>query len=188
MDPNAQPPVQPISQTPQTSSQPVIPISNQPLTLDPNQLSEPAQTTPSPAQQAVPAQQLSRPIPTPPNPVSGPHKEIAPIRQVPVVEAPVTEYIRPTEVSPQLNQEVVEAGVEVVNNPEQPQLTQEHKTAGLEPAKEAVPVTVPLQPTIQLPYSAQQVKEIEKKVPISESKHWLAALTEYLLKKIQGAV
>jgi len=93
--------------------------------------------------------------------------------------------VRPR-VAPQLPQEVAEAGVEVVTNSEQPQLTPAHQAVGIEPAKEAVPVVIPTQPTIQLPYTALEVKQIEKKVPISESKHWLAALTEYLHKKIGG--
>lgn len=185
MDPNTRPPVQPSQQVAQTVTQPIVPVSDQPLTLDPNQMSEVSSQSQPPAQPVI--QPLSRPIQAPQNPVSGPHKEVAPVRQMPTAEAPVAEYVRPTEVAPQLQQEVVDAGVEVVHNPEQPQLTQEHKAVGLELAKEAVPVTIPAQPTTQLPYSAQEVKEIEKKVPISESKHWLAALTEYLLKKLQGA-
>lgn len=196
MDSSAQQPLSPQPQvvqptapvTPQAQA-PVVSVSNQPLTLDPNMLSTPmpqasvAQPVAQPVQPQVPPQTVApiQPIQSPQYPVSGPHKEAAPIMQ-----APVSEYVRPTEVAPQLQPEVREAGVEVVTNPEQPQLTQEHKAVGLEPAKEAVPVVIPTQPTIQLPYTAQQAKEIEKKVPVAESRHWLAVLTEYLLKKLQG--
>ncbi|CAN5126076.1 hypothetical protein BH09PAT1_BH09PAT1_4990 [soil metagenome] len=186
MDNTTQPPVQspPVEQAAipvqVVASPPVVPISNQPLTLDPNQMSEPA-VQQALVQPVAPVQ--AQPIQTPANAISGPHKEAGP-----VMMAPVAEYVRPTEMAPQLQAEVAEAGVEVVNNPEQPQLTQEHKDVGIEPAKEAVPVIIPTQPSIQLPYTSLEVKNIVKKVPISESKHWLAALTEYLLKKIQGVV
>ncbi len=186
------PPTQAIPQVQQVAAPqtpvPVVPISDQPLTLDPNMLSTPApqaQATPQvsqqPVQQPVQPTVQPQPIQAPQYPVSGPHKEAMPVRQ-----APVAEYVRPTEVAPVLQQEVAEAGVEVVHNPEQPQLTPEHKAVGIEHAKEAVPVTIPMQPSIQLPYTPSQVQEIEKKVPISESKHWLAVLTEYLMKKLQG--
>ncbi len=162
----------------QTSSQvappPPVPVSQQPLTMDPNLMSEPKvpSSTPPFAQ---------KPIAQPQNPISGPHKEAGPILQ-----APVSEYVRPSEVTPQIPPEVAEAGVEVAPNKEQPQLTQEHQAVGIQHAKEATPLTIPTQPTVQLPYTPLEAKEIEKKTSITESKHWLAALTAYLLKKIQG--
>lgn len=172
-----QPPVQsPSVQAPPAARSPVVPVSSEPLTLDPNMM--------TPQTQAVAAPQpiSNAPAPAQPSyPVSGPHKEISPIRQ-----APVTEYVKPTEVAVQLPQEVAEAGVEVVHNAEQPQLTPEHQAVGIEPAKEAVPAVVaPAPKTVTLPYTPTQAKQIEKQAPVTESRHWLAALTEFLLKKLQ---
>lgn len=164
---NSQQPVQPVPTAP-------VPVSTSPLTLDPNMMSEP-----TPVAQAQMPQQ---PAPQPQYSVSGPHKEAGPIMQ-----APVSEYVRPSEVTPQIPQEVSEAGVEVSPNPEHVPLNQTHQQVGIQHAKEATPVVIPTQPTVQLPYTALEAKEIEKKTSINESKHWLAALTEYLLKKIQGA-
>lgn len=185
-----QPPVQssPV-QAPSAAPTPIIPVSSEPLTLDPNMMTSQTQAVATP--QAVPQPSVpTTPTPTPqvvspPSqpayPVSGSHKEAAPIRQ-----APVTEYVKPTEVAVQLPQEVAEAGVEVVRDAEQPQITPEHQAVGIEPAKEAVPAVVaPAPKTITLPYSPAQAKQIEKQAPLTESRHWLATLTEYLLKKLQ---
>ncbi|MEK7605048.1 MAG: hypothetical protein AAB478_00830 [Patescibacteria group bacterium] len=170
----AQPPAQsPPVQPPPVAPAPVIPVSSEPLTLDPNMM--------TPQTQAVATPQVVSPSPKQAYPVSGPHKEAAPISQ-----ALVTEYVKPTEVAVQLPQEVAEAGVEIVHNAEQPQITPEHQAVGIEPAKEAVPAVVaPAAKTITLPYSPAQAKQIEKQAPLAESRHWLAVLTEFLLKKLQ---
>jgi len=146
---------------------PVVPVSDQSLTLDPNLM-----TAPTAPQQ---------PVAQPQYPVGGPHKEMAP-----VTKTPISEVMRPTEVQPQLQPEVQEAGVEVVENREQPQLTAEHKAVGIEHAKESVPMPLSPQPTVQLPYSLQDAKVIGKQVSRYESKHWLAALTEYIWRKFQA--
>jgi len=165
---NSQQPLNPIPPQPVPSSP--VPVSPEPLTMDPNMMSEPIAPT-----------STQKPIAQPPSPMSGPHKEAGPVYQ-----APVSEYVRPTEVTPQIPLEVAESGVEASPNIEQPQLTQEHKAVGIQHAKEATPVAIPTHPTVQLPYTPLEAKEIEKTTSITESKHWLAALTEYLLKKIQG--
>lgn len=167
------------------TSQPV-PVSDKPLTMDPNLMSEPA--TPgaladlaagikvADAQQILQSQSY----------VSGPHKEAAVIR----VQAPVSEYVRPSESVPKIPVEVARAGVEVSVNPEQVRLDSSQMQAGVSHAKEAAPVVIPTstsaQPTLQLPYTPLEVKEIEKKTSIGESRHWLAVFTGYLIKKIQG--
>ncbi len=127
-------------------------------------------------------QQTTQPVQTAPAPQyhGGPHKEMAPISH-----APVSEYLSPTEVAPQLHPEVQEAGVEAVENKEQPQLSQDHKEAGIEYAKEATPVVIPPPTTVTLPYAVEEAKQIVKKTSTAESKHWLAALTEYIVRKLQ---
>lgn len=167
----------------QKTQKPVVPVSDQPLTLDPNNMTEPqaVMSQPLPVQPPAPSASGQQPSPQPQYPVSGPLKEMAPIPQ-----APVTEYVRPSEVEPQLPDEVKEAGMEVVENKERPQLTADHKALGIEHAKESVPVVVSPTSSVQLPYTLQDAKLIEKQVPRTESRHWLAALTEYIWRKMQA--
>lgn len=169
---------------------PAIPISDKPLTLDPNQM--PVQPAPlAKVAVQIPMQQLPTvpevvvapaisPTPKPaPQLISG-HKERAPSFQ-----APVSEYVRPSEQMPSLPPEVAEAGIEVAPNIEQPQLDASHKAAGIEPARAAIPVVIPQTTSIYLPYSPSQAKQVEKESSIGESRHWLAQLTEYIIRKFQ---
>lgn len=139
-----------------------------------NSLQQQSPTVPVTPQVSQPQQ------PTPAYPVSGPHKEYAP------VEAPVREYVEPhaSEIAPTLPSEVEEF-VEVVENKEQPQLTDEHREVGIEHAPVATPVVVSDQSAVQMPYTYPQAEQIVKETSVEESKHWLAALTEYLLRKLQ---
>lgn len=124
---------------------------------------------------------------TPPqssSPIGGPHKEFAPRG---VSEAPVREYIQPhaSEAEPQIHPEAKEAGVEAVESQEQPKITVEQKAAGVEHANP--PVVIAQTQSVQLPYTPVQVQQILKETSVTESKHWLAKFTEYLLKKLQSA-
>jgi len=172
---NSQTPSQqvPVAQAIQQAS---VPVSTQPLTLDPNQMSEPNVSTTAASSSVVPQS-----IQQPQYPISGPHKETGPVMQ-----APVSEYLRPTEVVPQISAEAAEAGVEESPNMEQFQLTSEHTAVGIKHAGNAMPVAIPTQPAMQLPYTPLEAKEVVRSTSIAESKHWLASLTEFLLKKIQG--
>lgn len=133
-----------------------------------------------PLDQQSPTASVAPLVSQPAHPVSGPHKEYAP------VEAPVHEYVEPhaSEIAPILPSEVEEF-VEVVENKEEPQLTDEHRAVGIEHAPAATPVVVSDQPVVQMPYTYQQAEQVVKDTSVEESKHWLAALTEYLLRKLQ---
>lgn len=169
----SQPPVQTIMPTVTHPAQPV-PVSDQPLTLDPNQMPvEPLPLRRVAVQIATPAVPAVQPV--------GGHKERAP-----ALQAPVGEYLRPSSIEPQLPPEVAEAGIEVTPNSEQPQLDDSHKAAGIEPAREAIPVVIPQTTSIYLPYSPADAKKVEKESSISESRHWLAQLTEYIIHKFQS--
>lgn len=100
-------------------------------------------------------------------PVSPPQKE---------QEGLVSDYLKASEIAkPEISKEVSEAGVEAVS--EVPQITIEHKKAGLEPAKESVPVQVGPQGLVNLPMGqtqAQSILKLHKKV--TESVTWLAML------------
>jgi hypothetical protein len=114
-------------------------------------------------------------------PVSGPHKEHAPL----TVEAPVAEYVRPTEVEPVLHPEVAESGVEVVEQQERPQISVEQKAVGVNHAPPVMPVSMTQTATVTLPYTPQQVVALEKTTKVDESAHWLVVLTKYIMQKLQ---
>lgn len=175
------PPQSPIqSATPATAvpAQP-IPISDQPLTLDPNQM-----TVASPPLTQVAVQvpvSAAQPIAPVPQSIGGAHKERAPS-----IQAPISEYLRPSEQVPSIPPEVAEAGIEVAPNIERPQLDDSHRAAGIEHAREVIPVVIPQTTSIYLPYSPGQAKKVEKESSIGESRHWLAQLTAYIIRKFQS--
>ena len=101
----------------------------------------------------------------------------------PVSVAPVSaESITPSELEPQINPEVREAGVESV--PHLPKLTEEHKNLGIEPAKESVPVSIQPSGKIQLP-SKKEAEDMKKKGGSGDSFYWLA--TEFLKQILKTA-
>lgn len=108
--------------------------------------------------------------------VGGVNKEMGPVARV---EAPVAEYLAPSESEPTLDNEVAEAGVEKVPSVEQPKLTIEDKRAGLDHAKAAVPVAQAPTGAVILPNAPMTEAEavmVEKTTKFDDSKHWLAAL------------
>lgn len=119
------------------------------------------------------------------NPVGGPHKEQAPRSGA---EQP---YLQPTEQNPVLSPEVQEAGVEVVTSQPQPKIPVEVKQAtGLEPAKDAVPVSTEPSGIVQLPnipFKESEVDEIYKHTKPNDSKHWLVLLTKYVIDQFKSA-
>lgn len=128
----------------------------------------------------VPPSGMQQPV-QPMQPVSGPHKEHAPL----TVEAPVAEYLRPTEVEPVLHPEVAEAGVEVVEQQERPQISVEQKAVGVNHAPPVMPMTVSQTQTVTLPYTPQQVLAMEKTTKVENADHWLVVLTKYIMQKLQ---
>lgn len=131
--------------------------------------------------QVQPQQNPVQQVPTPQQPISGPHKEMGP-----TVEAPVVEYVSPAghEVEPVLAPEVKEAGVESSPNIEKPQITEQQQKAGLQPAPEVTPVIASQQTnTIQLPYTYPQVQQKIKATKEDESAHWLMMLYKFILEK-----
>jgi hypothetical protein len=137
-------------------------------------------TQPSPAAQpdqpAQPAQQMP-----PVAPVSGGHKEHAPIGRV-------SEYVQRhhTETTPDLPSEVKEAGVDAVITPVQPHIPQELKELGITESGDAVPV--PVEPSGQVslptPMSYQQAVTNVKTHKTDDSVRWLAMLSKYVLEKL----
>lgn len=100
-------------------------------------------------------------------------------------ETSETFQIRSSEVAPRLHPEVAEAGVEAVS--EKPEITQEHKDLGIEPAKETVPVKTQPSDSVVIPNAplseqkAREVVKLHKK--ISQSILWMAASMLRQVKK-----
>ncbi len=128
----------------------------------------------------APPVSLHSDILTPPNAVSGPLKEFGPSVAVPA------EIIMPTDVEPDIPQEVKEAGVEASPNTEQPNISQavQHIT-GIQPARDAVPVPVTPSTTIQLPMAEADAVQIIKTRSVAEAIRWFATLILRQTKRTQ---
>ncbi len=115
--------------------------------------------------------------------VGSTHKEMGPAIAPINIEASVADYVdaHGSEKTPDLSQELKEAGV-TVENKERPVLNEEHKAAGVQHAKESVPI-IPQTQSVQLPYTPVQIHEM-KKTSTKEGKHWIAVFVEYLGKKL----
>ena len=117
-----------------------------------------------------------------PTPVSLPQKEQAPIISD-TSKDQGAELIKPSEPEPNIPQEVKDVGVEAVK--ETPQLTEEHKVAGIEHAKESTPVSTQPLAKVKLPMSEEEALKIIKTTKNSDSKHWLAVLIEKIYKQLR---
>lgn len=147
---------------------PVVPIMNQAVA--------------APMQQVAPIQQPSQPV-------SGGHKEFAPIGG-----QSAAEFLKPADVMetrPEISPEVHDAGVEHAVETEKLELTEEHKQAGIELAKESTPM-IPIQPTIpapMLPHAPFQAEpeavKVAQATKAEDQKHWLALLFVAVMKKLR---
>ncbi|MDO8461146.1 MAG: hypothetical protein Q7S38_01745 [bacterium] len=93
------------------------------------------------------------------------------------------EPIQPSEKEPSLDKEVAETGVETVS--ESPQLSYDQKKAGVDYARENVPVSTTPSANIVLPMTEEEAIKIIKTTNISDSKHWLAVLIERIFQQIK---
>lgn len=112
-------------------------------------------------------------------PVSIPQKEYGAVSSV-----DSSDFIKPSEVEPNIHHEAAEAGVEKVT--EMPKLTEEHVKIGIKLSKEAVSVQISPSGVVQLPMTAKQANNIirtHKK--ISDSFLWLAVLVLRQIKKMR---
>lgn len=100
-------------------------------------------------------------------PVSGPHKEAAPVGER------ASEYLQAAEVKPELSQEEVKAGVE--HAPEdKPHIPYEVAKAGVSHAKETVIHPVEPSGVVSFPSTTQQQALVMKKRPVHDAAKWLA--------------
>ena len=150
--------------------------------MDDNQQQQPKDDV---AQQQPVIPSLDADIEEPENPVSGPNREFGPPRAP--IEAPVEDFVQLGEPTPDIPQEVQEAGVEAVPSTEHPQIHPDVQEAtGITPVQTAVQVPQAPSGIVQLPNmpmdEATAVQTIKEAKP-SESRRWLAILTQFLLAK-----
>ena len=113
----------------------------------------------------------------PVNPISGPHKEVAPL------SGQTSEYVKPVESAPELPKEVEAAGVEAVED--RPQIHPEAAKAGLTHAKEHV--SHPTEPAGVVTYpliNQQQATVMQKKSSVRDAARWLAVFVLRQFDKI----
>ena len=114
-------------------------------------------------------------------PVSQPQSQL-PVQQVPlagsinkeagpVVIQDVSEILKPTEPEQNIQEEVLEAGVEKVSD--KPNLTPEHAKFGIELAKESTPVSTTPSGIVKLPMTEEEaIKNIKIHKKITDSARW----------------
>ena len=111
------------------------------------------------------------------NPISGPHKEVAPL------SGRAGEYLKPVEAAPEFPKEVEEAGVRKVE--ERPQIHPEAAKVGLTHAKEHVSHPTEPQGVVSYPtLSQQQATVIKQKSSVRDAARWLAVFVLRQFDKI----
>ena len=105
----------------------------------------------------------------------------------PAQQGEVRDYVQPAahEAVPELPREVEQAGVEVTPQQDSVKLTSDQKAAGMQPAKESVPVSLSPQAVIQAPMTYQQAEEAAKG-KADDSRTWLGNLVAFVFGKEQA--
>lgn len=128
-----------------------------------------------PIVQATPVQPQTPVQPVVPvTPVGSPNKEIGPVGSV------ASEYIKLTDTEPQIDQDLEELGIEAKK--ENPDLTNEHKQAGIGYAKETAPVSSQPTGAVKLPMSEEEVADTLKTGQDDDSGKWLAGLIQKIIR------
>jgi hypothetical protein len=113
-------------------------------------------------------------------PVSTGQKE-----QGPAISTPrASEYLAPSEVTPEIAQEAKEFGVEEVSEKDP---FKDISQAGVKPAGPFVEPKTEPEGKVKLPLTEEEVQVVEKKESPSSSIKWLASLIKKAWKKIKGA-
>jgi|WetSurMetagenome_2_1015567.scaffolds.fasta_scaffold712647_2 hypothetical protein len=104
----------------------------------------------------------------PVTPVGSVNKEVGPINAL------ALEFVKPSEVEPQIDQDLKELGVEAKK--EKPDLTSEHKEVGIEHAGSHISVSTVPSGKVTLPMSEEEIAEKLKTGQDDDSSKWLAGL------------
>lgn len=106
-------------------------------------------------------------------PVGTVHKEMGPIT------SPVSEFVKPTDAEPQIDQELADLGAETKKD--EPNITGEHRDF-IDHAKQFTPVPTSPSGKITLPMSEKEVAEKLKAGQDDDSGKWLSKLIQKIMK------
>lgn len=131
------------------------------------------QNTPPVAQSDQPQAQVQSVAPIqPPTPVGSANKEVGP------ATAPVSEFVKPSEVEPQIDQDLKELGIEAKKDA--PGVTDEH-VGIVEHAKQFTPVASSSKGKIVMPMSEEEIADKLKTGQNDDSGKWLAGLIKKII-------
>ncbi len=132
-----------------------------------------AQNTPPVAQadQTQPQVQPVQPV-QPVAPVGSVNKEVGP------VGATISEFVKPSETQPQIDQDLAELGVEAKKD--EPSIADEHKKI-IDHAKQFTPVSSSPSGKVTMPMSEEEVTEQLKTGQDDDSGKWLARLIRKII-------
>ena len=122
---------------------------------------------------AVPAQ--------PQAPVGLPNKEMGPISIT-----PVSEFVKPSEIEPQIDKDLAELGVEAKKD--KPELTDEHRLAGIEHSGIYVPTPSVSSSSVKLPMTEEEMTDKLKRGQDDDSGKWLAGLIKKIISVMSTGI
>lgn len=118
-----------------------------------------------------------------PPPVQDDGQPIAPAgsvnKEVGPIGSPVSEFVKPSEVEPQIDKDIAELGVEAKK--EEPNITDEHKGI-IEQAKQYTPVSSSPTGKVTLPMTEEEIADKLKTGQDDDSGKWLADLIQKISK------
>lgn len=133
--------------------------------------------------------QKTQPIQNPTYTSDGAVQNGVPVQNTPAIgsvhreiERPVTDFLKPTESQPAIEQELREAGVEQVA--QKPDLTADHKNVGIKHSLENTEPNPNAHKNIKFPLTESEIDKIEKGGDTNASAYWLSVL----LLKIKKAL
>ncbi len=118
--------------------------------------------------------QSQAPVDQPVAPTGSTNKEAGPM------SSSISEFVKPSEIEPQIDEDLAELGIEAKK--ENPDLTDEHKQAGIGYAKETTPLSGQPSGYVKLPMSEEEVADTFKTGQDDDSGKWLAGLIKKVIK------
>lgn len=128
----------------------------------------------SPTVPADQSQPQVQPV-APSAPTGSVNKEVGPIA------SPVSEFLKPTDVEPQIDKDIAELGVEAKKD--EPNITDEHKGI-IEHAKQYSPISSTSTGKVIMPMSEEEIADKLKTGQDDDSGKWLASLIQKIIKVI----
>ena len=125
-------------------------------------------------QNVTPVAQTDQSQTQPVVPVGSPNKETGPVGES------ISEFVKPSETEPQISQELKDIGIE--EEKDAPDLTFEHKKAGIDHAGPYTPFPNQSSGKVKLPMSEAEIENQLKTGQDDDSGKWLAGLIQKIIK------